>query len=250
VTLSSSNSAVVTVPGTATATAGATTATFTATAVGAGTATITASLSSAQSSATLTVVAPVVVLASLALSASNVTGGNPVSGIVTLSGAAPAGGAQVSLSGADPVTMPASVTVPAGATSESFTIATRAVAGATLVTISASFAGVTMTAPLTVLSTVPDVSLRSISLNPASVIGGSTSQGTLTLDGPAGFGGALVTLSSATPGVATVPASVTIAVGSTSGTFIVSTSTVSSSTMVAITGIHGASRSVTLTVNR
>ena len=147
VALSSSNPAVVTVPGTATAAAGATTATFTAIAVGAGTATITASLSSSQSSATLTVAAPAVVLSSLALSASNVTGGNPVSGIVTLSGAAPAGGAAVSLSGADPATVPASVTVPAGATSESFTIATRAVAGATLVTISASFGGVTMTAP-------------------------------------------------------------------------------------------------------
>ena len=135
VALSSSNPAVVTVPGTATAAAGATTATFTAIAVGAGSATITASLNSSQSSATLTVAAPVVVLSSLALSASNVTGGNPVSGIVTLSGAAPSGGAPVSLSGADPATVPASVTVPAGATSQSFTIATRAVAGATLVTI-------------------------------------------------------------------------------------------------------------------
>jgi trimeric autotransporter adhesin len=250
VALSSSNPAVATVPGTATAAAGATTATFTAIAVGAGSATITASLGGSQSSATLTVAAPAVVLSSLALSASNVTGGNPVSGIVTLSGAAPAGGALVALSGADPATVPASVTVVAGSTSESFTIATRAVGGATLVTISASFSGVTMTAPLTVLSLAPDVSLRSISLSPASVPGGTTSQGTLTLDGPAGIGGALVTLSSATPGVATVPPSVTIAAGSTSGTFIVSTSTVSSSTMVAITGIHGATRTVTLTVNR
>ena len=246
--LSSSNPAVATVPATATAAAGATTATFTATAGGAGTATITASLSGSQSSATLTVAAPAVVLSSLSLSASNVTGGNPLTGIVTLSSAAPAGGAMIALSGADPATVPASVTVAAGSTSESFTIATRAVAGATLVTISASFGGVTMTAPLTVLSFAPDVALRSISLSPAGVIGGTTSQGTLTLDGPAGVGGALVTLSSATPGVATVPASVTIAAGSTSGTFTVSTSRVSSPTMVAITGVHGATRTVTLTV--
>jgi hypothetical protein len=64
--------------------------------------------------------------------------------------AAPAGGALVSLSGGDPVTVPASVTVPAGSTSATFTISTRAVGGTIPATIGGSYGGVSASAMLSV----------------------------------------------------------------------------------------------------
>jgi hypothetical protein len=59
-----------------------------------------------------------------------VVGGNPVTGTVILSAPAPSGGTVVALSSNDPVTVPPSVTVPAGQTIASFTVNTRAVGGA------------------------------------------------------------------------------------------------------------------------
>ena len=57
---------------------------------------------------------------------------------------------------------------------------------------------------------------------PTMVAGGTSSQGTVTLSTPAPAGGAVVTLSSADPRV-TVPATVTIAAGSTSASFTAET---------------------------
>ncbi|MRR05413.1 MAG: hypothetical protein EG828_00485 [Deltaproteobacteria bacterium] len=91
--------------------------------------------------------------------------------------------------------------------------------------------------------------LNSLSLNPTSVSGGATSQGTVTLSGPAPSGGAVVTLSSGNP-AATVPASVTVPEGSTSATFTTSTTSVTVSTPVVITATYGGvTKTATLTVN-
>jgi hypothetical protein len=83
---------------------------------------------------------PIPVVSSLALNPANVTGGAQSStGTVTLSGPAPAGGAQVPLSSSNAAaSVPSSVTVPAGATTATFTPTTSAVATSTAVTISAS----------------------------------------------------------------------------------------------------------------
>jgi hypothetical protein len=92
-------------------------------------------------------------------------------------------------------------------------------------------------------------SLASISLNPASVTGGNSSTGTVTLSGPAPSGGAQVTLSSSNTAAARVPSSVTVAAGVTSATFAVSTSAVGSSTSVGISGTYGGtSQTASLTV--
>ncbi|MDX6591727.1 MAG: hypothetical protein QOJ13_923 [Gaiellales bacterium] len=66
-------------------------------------------------------------LQSLSLNPSTTTGGTPVTGTVTLSSAAPAGGVVVSLLSHDTTvaTVPAGVTVPAGATSATFTVTTK-----------------------------------------------------------------------------------------------------------------------------
>ena len=92
-------------------------------------------------------------------------------------------------------------------------------------------------------------SLSSLSLNPASVTGGNSSTGTVTLSGPAPSGGAQVMLSSSNTTAASVPSSVTIAAGATSATFAVSTGSVASSTTVVISATYsGATKTASLAV--
>jgi hypothetical protein len=68
-------------------------------------------------------------LSDLSLNPSTVTGGTPSTGTVTLTSPAPAGGVVVALSSHDTTvaTVPASVTVPAGASSATFTVTTKVV---------------------------------------------------------------------------------------------------------------------------
>ena len=169
------------------------------------------------------------VLSSVTVSPSAVAGGTSSTGTVTLSGPAPLGGAVVSLSSdnTSAATVPASVTVAAGAASATFTIATVPVSSTTIARISGLFGGVTRSSNLTV--NLP--SLSSLSLNPSTVQGGNSSTGTVTLSGPAPTGGAVVSLSNSNTSTATVPASVTVAAGATSATFAVTTSPVSGSTV-------------------
>jgi uncharacterized protein (TIGR03437 family) len=92
-------------------------------------------------------------LQGLALSSNSVTAGASVTGTVTLSGADTKGGTAVTLqSSSTAAQVPAggSVTVPAGQTSATFTITTQAVSVAQNVTITASYAGASKTATLTV----------------------------------------------------------------------------------------------------
>ncbi|HET6853859.1 MAG TPA: hypothetical protein VFH46_16270 [Pyrinomonadaceae bacterium] len=98
-------------------------------------------------------------------------------------------------------------------------------------------------------TTTTPASLSAVSVSPTSVAGGTTAQGTITLTGGAPSGGAVVTLSSANTSVVSVPASVTVAAGSSSATFGVNTSAVTANTAVTITATYaGVSRTTTLTV--
>jgi hypothetical protein len=104
--------------------------------------------------ATLNVTQPLPTVSSLTLNPTGVVGGLESStGTVTLSGPAPAGGAQVTLSSSNSgvARVPSSVTVPAGATSVTFTVNTSGVLISTSATISASYNGTTKTANLAVL---------------------------------------------------------------------------------------------------
>jgi trimeric autotransporter adhesin len=150
--LSSSNAAVASVPSSVTVAAGASSASITVTSLAPGSATITASSGGSSRSAPLTVTSGVA-LASIKLSTASVVGGDPVTGTVTLTAAAPAGGAAVALTGSDPVTVPPTVTVAAGESSATFTVATRAVGGSTSVTITASYGGGSAFVPLAVTRT-------------------------------------------------------------------------------------------------
>ncbi len=78
------------------------------------------------------------------LNPTSLTGGSSSQGIVTLSGAAPSGGAVVTLSSNNTVAaiVPATVSVAAGATSASFTISTSVMWSFDApVTISANYGG-------------------------------------------------------------------------------------------------------------
>ncbi len=85
-----------------------------------------------------------------------------------------------------------------------------------------------------------------LTLSPASVTGGASATATVTLTSPAPNGGAVVNLSSSAPGVAEVPATVSIMKGKTTKTFTVTTSAVASTTDVNISASYGGTTATTL----
>jgi hypothetical protein len=90
-------------------------------------------------------------LASLAVKPAAVRAGKKATGTVTLTGAAPEGGTVVQLTrGAGPVRLPATVTVPAGATSATFRITTRRTRKTKTVLLAATYNASTVTATLKV----------------------------------------------------------------------------------------------------
>jgi Domain of unknown function (DUF5666) len=86
--------------------------------------------------------------------------------------------------------------------------------------------------------------LASITLNPASVKGGTAATGTVTLSAAAAAGGAVVALASSNPMVAGVPATVTVPAGMTSATFSVMTSAVTAPTPVVIFAAYGGASNI------
>ena len=92
------------------------------------------------------------------------------------------------------------------------------------------------------------VSISSVSLNPSSVVGGSSSTGTVTL-AAAATTDTDITLSSGNTSLAQVPTTVTVLAGATSANFNVTTSAVTTTTGVNITATYGSStQGATLTV--
>ncbi|MEO7762223.1 MAG: hypothetical protein ABIS68_09975 [Casimicrobiaceae bacterium] len=152
----SSNIAAATVPVSVTLAPGATSANFgiTTSAVAAQTVgTLTATYNSVSKTATFTVnPAPAAALSSVTLNPTSVVGGLNATGTVTLTAAAPTGGAAVSLSSSNTTlaTVPASVVVAQSGTTATFTVATKAQKRNGSVTVSASYAGVVSTAALSV----------------------------------------------------------------------------------------------------
>ena len=88
---------------------------------------------------------------SLTLSPNSVASGGTVTGTIVLSSAAPLGGAVVTFSSSSSgASVPALVTVPAGATSATFTVSAGAVSSNQTVTITASYGGSSAQASLAV----------------------------------------------------------------------------------------------------
>jgi hypothetical protein len=91
-------------------------------------------------------------LSTVSVSPTSVVGGSTAQGTITLTGGAPSGGAVVTLSSANTsvVSVPASVTVAAGASSATFGVNTSPVTANTPVTITATYGGLSRTTTLTV----------------------------------------------------------------------------------------------------
>ena len=136
---------------------------------------------------------------------------------------------QVTSSNPQVASVPAFATIPASTEVSSFVITTSAVTARTVVTITVTGGGVSRTADLVVHPSLP--ALAGYTVSPTTVQGGTSANGTVTLDSPAPTGGLSVSLSSNLPGSASVPASVTLPAGATSASFTVTTFPVDNTTV-------------------
>ena len=185
-----------------------------------------------------------VVVTGLTLNPISVVSGGSSVGTLTLSQAAPSGGAAVSLTSSDPsVTLPPGVTVPAGARTATFTMTTTGVSSQVVATITAGSGTGSKSASLT----VAPAALTTLNINPSSVVGGNAATGTVVLNGYAGPSGTVVTLS-ATAG-ATAPTTVTIPSGQSSASFTLNTSGVSTQVVTKVSAaLAGMTQTANLTV--
>ena len=168
-------------------------------------------------------------------------------GQVQLTGAAPPGGALVTLTSSNPSAMPvpASVTVAAGVATLFAPFQTRAgqVTAPTPVTVTATFAGSSASVTLT----VQPPALQQI-WAPSTATGGTAIGAIVYLNGIAPPGGAVVSLSSSSS-AAQVPATVTVQSGQPTVQVLIPTSAVGSTTAVTITASwHGVSSQTQVTL--
>ena len=189
-------------------------------------------------------------LNSVTVSPSSVAGGQSAIGTVTLTRPAPLNGAVVSLASANSAALvPSSVTVPANLSSMNFSVNTKTVSATTLGNITATYSGVNKSTTLTVTASAP-VALSSLALDPTSVIGGSTSVGTVTLNKitPSDV---VVALISNKPTKARVPATVTVPAGASSAIFNITTTATNKRIIASISAsLRGVVKSATLTMTR
>jgi hypothetical protein len=247
-TLASANPSAASVPANVTVPNGATTATFDIT-----TTPVTANANIGISARyhgfimqkTLTLLTPTV--STLSITPNVVIGGVNTAGLVTIGGAAPAGGKTVNLASSNTAaaTVPASVVVPAGTTQFGFGITTYGVTANRGVVITATTGAISRTA----FFAVNAPSLLSVAMNPSTVKGGLQSQMTVTLDGVAPTGGRSVVIFSGAPGIVFAPASITVLAGNTSASQNLTTAAVTASTNVLIFATRsGIYKTTTITV--
>lgn len=155
-------------------------------------------------------------------------------GTVTLNQPAPQGGQTVSLSSSNTAiaTVSTSVTIPAGAVSTTFNVNAKAVSNPATVGITGSTSSSSALGSVIVLPNP----LKTLVVSPKQVIGGSAInvRGTVALIGPAGPSGAVVTLQSSDPSIASVPATVLVPSGYTKASFVISHHAVNSAKVLQI----------------
>ncbi|HEX3303741.1 MAG TPA: hypothetical protein VHR64_12725, partial [Thermomicrobiales bacterium] len=184
-------------------------------------------------------------LASLGISGTQYSGWT-ANAVISLNGVAPAGGAQVLLSVSDPTkaSAPGSLLIPQGESKLTFTIDFSLVSAETPVVITATYAGVAISVPVT----IKPATISKVTLSPGSVTGGNTSTGTVWLTGKAPSGGLVVTLTSSSA-TALVSSSISIAQGGETGTFTIRTTAVSATTAATISATaNGVKQSATLSI--
>src|SRR5262245_2173440 len=159
-------------------------------------------------------------LFAMGIKPSQAIGGNSLVGTVQLVMPAPAGGGVVALNSDNAAAqVPATVSIAAGNSANSFTITTTPVTLPISANITATAGGVTKSF---FINLGPDPNapplLQSVTLNPTSVSGGASGTGTVLLSSPAAAGGASVTLATSNLSVASVPGVVTVPAGQISAT--------------------------------
>ena len=143
---------------------------------------------------------------------------------------------------------PTSVTVPAGTSSLSFTVNSRAVSTINAGTYTASYGGTSKTLNLS----VRPIYVQSLVLTPSSVVGGNPVSGVATTECAAPSGGMTVALSSTNTAVAApTTSSIVVAAGATKGTFTVRTTRPAATTTVTIkASAHAVTKNAVLTVTQ
>ncbi len=183
--------------------------------------TISASYNDVTQTASLTVDQAPPIIAGISFFENPINGGTTASATIQLTTPALAGGATVTLSSSKPsdaVPAVSSITIRQGLTSGSFSIYTpRSLSTPVTVTISATYNGVTTTAPLTI-DPVP-YAVYSMSVSPSTVLNGTNSYGTVTINRAAPAGGILVYLPTGPAAAVPAVSSLTIPAGSTSAMF-------------------------------
>jgi uncharacterized protein (TIGR03437 family) len=176
----------------------------------------------------------------LSLNPASVVGGNTATGSITLAEPAPPGGITILLTSTDAASarVPLFVTINAGLNFNTFTIQTPQVTGSRTVTITATYQGLTANAPFTV-NAPPAPTLSSLTISPDHIIGGQSTQGTVTLAAPAPVGGILVGLTSSALNIAQVPPSIVVQQGFTTAIFTVNTIRVPVAEAATITASSG-----------
>jgi hypothetical protein len=182
-------------------------------------------------------------LDSFTVTPATVQGGTSFSGTVQLNQLAPIGGVNVQLTSSDnAVQPPANATVLVNNSSATFAIPTTPVTSVHDVTLTATLGSTTITRQVTVAPPVQ------VSLSAASVTGGTSVSGTITLANAAPVTGAVVTVASSGTAFASVTSPITIPSGQTTGTFTITTFAVTSQHVVTITVTDGTVGSATATL--
>jgi uncharacterized protein (TIGR03437 family) len=221
ISLASDNS-ILTVPASVTVAAGATAATFSATAAASiasnQSATVTATLGASSQTATINLLASAGVLVSgLACNPTSLSPSAVSTCTVTLTQTAPTGGSNVTLaSNETALAVPASVTVPAGTTTATFSAtAAASIASNQSATVAATLGSSSKTATISLVATGL---ISGVACSPTGLGPGTASTCTVTLTQAAPRGGSSVMLASNNT-LLTVPASVTVPAGATTATF-------------------------------
>jgi hypothetical protein len=150
-------------------------------------------------------------------------------GSLILSRPAPSGGLRVSIVSSEPalvVPVPDEVFIAEGLNSpvEEFYLQVNPVAVNTYVTLTATTSGAAATFAFEILGGGPShIVVSSLTLAPATVIGGTTTFAHFALASPVGPEGASIAVESSDPTVATVPPTVPLASGARGGSFAVHT---------------------------
>src|ERR1039457_3874563 len=243
-----SSSANLVVPASVEISAGAASTTFNATAkafTADQTATITASLKGSSKSASISLVAPLVI-SSLQCAAASLASNANATCTVTLS-KPPSADTLVSLANnASPaLTVPASVTVLANATSATFAVSTGALTADRTATITASLNGSSKPASI---SLVAPLVISSLQCAAASLASNANTTCTVTLSKPPSVNTAVSLANSASPAL-TVPASATVLANATSATFTVSTGALTADRTATITAsLNGSSKPASISL--